>query len=123
MGVLNTDFNIYNYINTFNYSVWSENTILQMCNVPWDSAYRDVWLAKSKVERDTYFETLKETSYNIQLTAQKIVKPFQPIRVDIPFGTAINFNYLHVHNPIVAIPNQGEESSIIADYYYFIDCK
>lgn len=121
MGILNTDFNIYSYINSFNYGIWSENTILQICNVPWDSSYRDVWLAKSKNERDTYFEGLKETSYNIQLTAQKIVKPFQPIRIDIPFGTAINFNYVHVHNPIVAIPNQDDESSIIADYYYFID--
>ena len=109
--------NIYEYQNNFNYQLWTEDTTVTLCNVPWDMSYRDIVKFANDAERDAYFNGLKN-SLPFQLTTKVILKYGDPVMIPKPFNSANGYNYLHVHQPLFPVP--GEEPGARTDYFYFI---
>ena len=98
----------------FSYARWSPGTELTLCNVPWDSAYRNIVDFASGETIDSYIDnapsvvrTLKNATY---------ARLNEPVRVEIPFNKAMRFNYLRVANPMQPI-----DDDIPKAYYYFIN--
>lgn len=112
---------IYEYVNTFNYSAWGADTELYFCDVPWDSEYRDVVKFGTEAARDTWFAGT--TGYKARLTTKRIVKPMQGVTVNIPFGQCCNFNYLVVTHPVAPV-DASWSLPVKRKYYYFVtDCE
>lgn len=97
----------------FNYERWTANTTVTLCSVPWNSDYRDVVKYYSQKELN---EFLSESSGpTIEIKHAMPLKFGRPISLDVDFSIALEFNYIHVHNP--AQPFTGSKQQ---DYYYFI---
>lgn len=110
--------NIYQYENTFNYSVWAPNSSILMCNVPWDSSYRDVVRFDTDRERDAWFASRSSDGYAFTLNGLVYLRYGEPIRVNAPFDMVTRCNYMVVSNPIQPVP---PSSGRIQDkFYYFI---
>lgn len=126
---MSTDFpgypeNIYDYDNQFDYQVWTPGTEIMMCNVPWDSAYKDVVSFESSLDRDEYFSSLSNNVYTISLKGFVYLKINEPIRVNVPFNVANKCNYIVVENPRQKLsPNNPFDKNPFNGpdkFYYFI---
>lgn len=111
--------NVYEYENRFNYSVWTPNTTVVMCNVPWDSSYRDVVRFDSEQERDAWFASRSVDGYAFTLNGLVYLRYGEPIRVNAPFDMVTRCNYMVVRNPLQPVPPNGERNSDV--FYYFIN--
>ncbi len=97
----------------FDYSVWTEDSEITLCVVPWDAEYRDVWLPDSKAQLDAYIDN--QSPLKLLLSDMSYIKPGQPISIDTRHNVANQFNFVRVRNPLQ--PGGGDK---VRDYYYFI---
>lgn len=97
----------------FNYAVWNANTEITLCNVPWDSAYKDVVHFESTNALNEYIDSIGDTT---SITNAMYARVNEPISIDMPFGRAMRYNYVRVYNP--AQPVSGND--VPRYYYYFI---
>lgn len=111
--------NIYEYENRFNYSVWTPNTTITLCNVPWDATYRDVVRFDSDEERAAWFAARSSDSYSFTLNGLVYLKYGEPVRVNAPFDMVTRCNYMVVHNPVQPVPPSGSRNP--DTFYYFIN--
>ena len=98
----------------FNYAVWTPNTVITLCNVPWNADYRDVVRFDDQAELDTYLSNT--TGPRVTLNGLTYARVGEPIRIEIPFNSAYQYNYLRVFNP--AQPVGGD---VPRAFYYFIN--
>lgn len=114
--------NIYEYENRFNYSVWTPNTTVLMCNVPWDSSYRDVVRFDSDKERDAYFASRASDGYAFTLNGLVYLRYGEPVRVNAPFDMVTRCNYMVVKNSMQPVsPTEGRQPDVF--YYFITDAK
>lgn len=99
----------------FDYAAWSPNSTIRLCNVPWDSEYRNVVSFGTDADRNAYFAGLLQAETRLY-NAASYVRTDRPIRLDIPFNRALQFNYVHVTNP--AQPITGGDFS--RQFFYFV---
>lgn len=94
---------------SFSWAQWTPNTSITLCNVPWDSSYRDVVRFKDDAERQRYFSSLQ----SVDVEHATMHKFGQPVLLEIPFNEASNWNYLIAFNdyPTLETPRR---------WYYFI---
>jgi hypothetical protein len=98
----------------FNYAVWSNGTIVTLCNVPWNADYRDiVKFANGQADLDTYLTT--QSGPIVTIENMTYAKVGQPVRVNVPFNQAFKYNYLRAANPAQPIAGDMPRS-----FYYFI---
>jgi len=97
----------------FNYSVWTQGTAVTLANVPWNSDYRDVVRFDNQAGLDTYLNN--NAGPVIDIPRLSYAKFGRPIRLDTPFHTVQNYNYIRAYNP--AQPIKGDTGRA---FYYFI---
>ncbi|HUH57596.1 MAG TPA: hypothetical protein VL020_03670, partial [Pseudomonadales bacterium] len=109
----------------FNYSVWTPNTVIQLCQVPWNSDYRDIVKFDSDADLQTYLGS--SATQHIQIKKMTYARVGDPIRINLPFNSVFKYNYIKVTNPaqpinatywqdgVEQIANDNDRS-----YYYFI---
>lgn len=102
-----------NYGLGFNYSAWTQGTAVTLCKVPWNSDYRDIVRFGNQATLDNYLKT--NSGATIEITKLSYAKFNVPIRLDTPFHTVQNYNYIRVYNP--AQPVVGD---VGRTFYYFI---
>lgn len=99
------------YENTHDYTMWQPKSRVMLCNVPWDSTYRDIVRFDDAAARDKYFESLEDKSETVVLTRQTMVRFGEPIKLAMPFDMACRYNYV-----CVSYGRPGNERT----WYYFI---
>ncbi len=106
--------NDYDFGLAFNYELWTADTTLTLCNVPWDADYRNVVNFASKGALNAYIDSISNEQSRIGNASYAKVNV--PVRIGMPFNQAIRYNYLRASNP--AQPISG---STPRDWYYFIN--
>ena len=97
----------------FNYAVWTPNTVVQLCNVPWSNDYRDIVNFKTDNDVKTFLDKFAGPSTVVNNVTY--LRPHTPVRLNIPLGSAYKYNYMRVANP--AQPVGGDMPTT---FYYFI---
>ena len=98
--------------NEFNYSVWTPNTSVTLCNVPWNADYRDIVYFESHDTLDNYLSTTGP--HTITIERLTVAKPNYPIRISLPFSDVYKYNYIAVRNGADPVGNK------VVRFYYFI---
>lgn len=99
----------------FDYSVWTPGTVVDILNVRWDNAYRDVVSFDSKEAINAYINSQPKLTINYLSYA----KPGEDIYVNVPFNAISRYNYIRASNPLMPI-----DGDLQKDYYYFIiECE
>lgn len=105
----------YTFGQSFDYSVWTKNTVLTLCNVPWNNDYRDiVKFAGGQTALNTYIDASSAPKTNLDRMSLAPIN--RPIRINLPVNKALNYNYVRAHNPLQSFSN----ADTIRDYYYFV---
>lgn len=99
----------------FDYSVWTPNTEITLCRVPWDNTYTDHLSPQGLRNIDTYINNLPHTD---KLTYDEFVpvRMGEPISIPKPYNAAARYNYVRAVHPAKPVP--GDD--IPMTYYYFI---
>ena len=102
----------------FDYSVWGPGTEVTLCNVPWDSMYRDVYWFDSPERTIKYIQDLNRDRNIPTVTISHLTYCAQnvPVRINIPFSEANVFNYLIVQNSSFPISQENRATT----FFYFI---
>lgn len=95
---------------SFSWAEWTPNTTLKLCCVPWDASYRDIVQFDSREMQREWFDGLD----GVECRPATMHVFGAPVRVEMPFNQASNYNYL------VAINDYPELESVRA-WYYFIE--
>ena len=103
------DINPYAEMN-FSWAEWTPNTTLKLCRVPWDASYRDVVRFVSRETQQQWFNQVE----GVECRPATMHIFGAPVRIDMPFNQASNYNYL------VAVNDYPELESPRA-WYYFIE--
>jgi hypothetical protein len=101
----------YNAVDSFNYAVWDEQTVLTLVNVPWNNDYRDIVQFGSTTNLDTWIDAQP----NVTIRNMSLLKFKRNVRVNLPLNAAMRYNYLRASNP--SLPVSGD---FARNYYYFI---
>lgn len=97
----------------FDYSTWTDNTEVTLCNVPWDNTNRDILSPAFLDGMDAYIDNLSGNDVYPNMVPLRVS---EPISIPKPYNVAARYNYLRaVHK---AKPVQGGD--IPTTYYYFI---
>ena len=105
--------NQYDFGHDFNYDLWTSDTTITLCNVPWSNDYRDIVAFPSHVELNAYIDSMGVENSTIHKLSYVNVNA--PVKINTPFNRAYQYNYIRVSNP--AQPIAGD---VQRDYYYFI---
>lgn len=89
----------------FDYAVWTPNTKVTLTNVPWDSAYRNIVQFGTVENRAAWFAARSSFDWTIELTGMVYLRYGEPIRINVPFSVANNFNYIIVENKTQPVPS------------------
>lgn len=114
---------VYKYQNNFDYTRWSEDTRIKLCNVLWNSDYRNVVTFETNALRDNWFDSLSDY-YTIELAQAARIVPESYIKLPIPYDVMARYNYLFIDMPIATSANAQidyENSNGIRRWYFFID--
>lgn len=98
----------------FNYATWTPNTQVTLTNVPWNSDYRDIVQFDNQGALNKYIDD--KQSANIRMQSMTYHRPGRPIKIEVPLGRALKYNYLRAHNPAQPVPGNDQPMT----YYYFI---
>lgn len=102
----------------FNYNVWTPNTRVELCRVPWNNDYRDIVKFDSQAKLDAYLDSSAARPFPVgRMTYARVG---DPIRLDIPFNVAYQYNYIRVTNPPQPIHSVSGAPDINRSFYYFI---
>lgn len=115
--------NPYEYVNRFDYSVWTAGTTIQCCVVPWDASYRDVVRFASEEDKAAWFQRAAlEGATGFTLSGLVYLKAGEPVRLPVPFSQVNQCNYLVVRNPEQPVPSRvsGRPERIPDTFYYFV---
>nr|DAT80152.1 MAG TPA: Major tail protein [Caudoviricetes sp.] len=102
----------------FDYSVWGPGTEVTLCNVPWDSMYRDVYWFDGPEKAIEYINAYNNNRYIPTVNIKNLTYCPQnaPVRINIPFSEANTFNYLIVRNSSFPISQKNRATT----FFYFI---
>lgn len=112
----------YTFGDSFSYAAWTPGTSITMCNVPWNSDYRDIAYFPDSAALNAYINSKPTETITIgQLTYARFG---DPVRINTPFNIAQQYNYLRVTNTGQPISGPGPGSHASGDtsktFYYFI---
>lgn len=113
---------VYEYQNNFDYSRWTDNTKIYLCNVLWNNDYSNVVKFKDDKARDEYFDSLD--GYTVELQSAFNISPNGVVKVPIPHQVATRYNYMYVDLPVMTSeeePINYENPRRTQRYYYFIN--
>lgn len=95
---------------SFSWAEWTPNTTLKLCRVPWDASYRDIVRFASREMQREWFDGLD----GVECRPATMHVFGAPVRVDMPFNQASNYNYL-------VAANDYPELESPRTWYYFIE--
>lgn len=85
-----------NFGESFNYAVWTPNTQVELCNVPWNSDYRDIVEFASQAALDAYLDGVAGPT--VKIAKMTLARAGAPVRINLPFNACYKYNYLRVNN-------------------------
>ena len=110
---------VYAYENTFDYTRWRPGTKIKLLNVTWDSERNAVKFVDD-AQRDAWFDAQKCRSLTLESAYHLL--PNGEIKIPVPFGTAVTYNYVMVifDTPTSEYsPIEYEDLSVSKRRYFF----
>jgi hypothetical protein len=111
----------------FNYDVWGPDTVATLCNVPWNSDYRDIISFADQAALDNYLDT-HSIGGGFVINKMTYARAGNPVRLNLPFNIVYQYNYIRVYNPAQPVQARYTDGAgtvhtvndIPKTFYYFV---
>lgn len=108
------------YVNTYDYHMWTPNTKLKLCRVKWRDDGRDAVKFADDATRDAWFDELDGEAVTLDTSMYIARADTDGVKIPVPFMTAQRYNYLVVDYTADIMHSPLQSSDCQTRYHYFI---
>lgn len=116
-----TDVHVYDqYVNTYDYNMWTPKTKIKLCHVQWRNDGHDAVKFHDDAERDAWFDALDGETVHLDTSMYIARADTDGIKIPVPYMTAQRYNYIVVDFTPDILQSPLQQSDCQTRYHYYI---
>lgn len=108
------------YVNTYDYHMWTPNTKIKLCRVKWRDDGRDAVKFEDDATRDAWFDALDGEAVTLDTSMYIARADTDGVKIPVPYMTAQRYNYLTVDFTTDIMQSPLQQSDGQTRYHYFV---
>lgn len=108
------------YVNTYDYHMWTPNTKIKLCHVKWRDDGRDAVKFRDNAARDAWFDALEGEAVTLDASMYIARADTDGVKIPVPYMTAQRYNYLTVDFAADIMQSPLQQIDCQTRYHYFI---
>lgn len=108
------------YVNTYDYHMWTPNTKIKLCRVKWRDDGRDAVKFESDAARDAWFDALDGEAVTLDTSMYIARADTDGVKIPVPYMTAQRYNYLVVDFTADIMQSPLQQTDGQTRYHYFV---
>lgn len=108
------------YVNTYDYHMWTPNTKIKLCRVKWRDDGRDAVKFKDDATRDAWFDALDGEAVTLDTNVYIARADTDGVKIPVPYMTAQRYNYLTVDFNVDIMQSPLQQIDCQTRYHYFV---
>lgn len=108
------------YVNTYDYHMWTPNTKIKLCRVKWRDDGRDAVKFEDNAARDAWFDALDGEAVTLDTSMYIARADTDGVKIPVPYMTAQRYNYLVVDFTTDIMQSPLQQTDGQTRYHYFV---
>lgn len=108
------------YVNTYDYHMWTPNTKIKLCRVKWRDDGRDAVKFEDDAARDAWFDALDGEAVTLDTSMYIARADTDGVKIPVPYMTAQRYNYLVVDFTADIMQSPLQQTGCQTRYHYFV---
>lgn len=108
------------YVNTYDYHMWTPNTKIKLCRVKWRDDGRDAVKFRDDAARDAWFDALDGETVTLDTSMYIARADSDGVKIPVPYQTAQRYNYLVVDYTADIMRSPLQQADCQTRYHYFV---
>jgi hypothetical protein len=108
------------YVNTYDYHMWTPNTKIKLCRVKWRDDGRDAVKFVDDAARDAWFDALDGEAVTLDTSMYIARADTDGVKIPVPYMTAQRYNYLVVDFTADVMQSPLQQTDGQTRYHYFV---
>lgn len=115
------DVHVYDqYVNTYDYNMWTPKTKIKLCHVKWRNDGHDAVKFRDDAARDAWFDGLDGETVHLDTSMYIARADRDGIKIPVPYMTAQRYNYIVVDFTTDILQSPLQQSDCQTRYHYYI---
>lgn len=115
------DVHVYDqYVNTYDYNMWTPKTKIKLCHVKWRNDGHDAVKFRDDNARDAWFDALNGETVHLDTSMYIARADTDGIKIPVPYMTAQRYNYIVVDFTPDILQSPLQQSDCQTRYHYYI---
>lgn len=115
------DVHVYDqYVNTYDYNMWTPKTKIKLCHVKWRNDGHDAVKFRDDTARDAWFDALDGETVHLDTSMYIARADTDGIKIPVPYMTAQRYNYIVVDFATDILQSPLQQSDCQTRYHYYI---
>lgn len=108
------------YVNTYDYNMWTPKTKIKLCHVNWRNDGHDAVKFRDDAARDAWFDALDGETVHLDTTMYIARADTDGIKIPVPYMTAQGYNYIVVDFSTDILQSPYQKTDCQTCYHYFV---
>lgn len=108
------------YVNIYDYHMWTPNTKIKLCRVKWRDDGRDAVKFEDDAARDAWFDALDGEAVTLDTSMYIARADTDGVKIPVPYMTAQRYNYLVVDFTADIMQSPLQQTDCQTRYHYFV---
>lgn len=108
------------YVNTYDYHMWTPNTKIKLCRVKWREDGRDAVKFQDDAARDAWFDALTGEAVTLDTSMYIARADTDGVKIPVPYMTAQRYNYVVVDFSADIMQSPLQHPDCQTRYHYFV---
>lgn len=108
------------YVNTYDYNMWTPKTKIKLCHVKWRNDGHDAVKFRDDAARDAWFDGLDGETVHLDTSMYIARADTDGIKIPVPYMTAQRYNYIVVDFTPDILQSPLQQSDCQTRYHYYI---
>lgn len=108
------------YVNTYDYNMWTPKTKIKLCHVKWRNDGHDAVKFRDDNARDAWFDELDGETVHLDTSMYIARADMDGIKIPVPYMTAQRYNYIVVDFTSDILQSPLQRSDCQTRYHYYI---
>lgn len=115
------DVHVYDqYVNTYDYNMWTPKTKIKLCHVKWRNDGHDVVKFADDKARDAWFDMLDGETVTLTSSMYIARADTDGVKIPVPYMTAQRYNYIVVDFSGDILQSPYQKTDCQSRYHYFV---
>lgn len=108
------------YVNTYDYNMWTPKTKIKLCHVKWRNDGHDAVKFRDDAARDAWFDDLDGETVHLDTSMYIARADTDGIKIPVPYMTAQRYNYIVVDFTTDILQSPLQRPDCQTRYHYYI---